>query len=252
MIVEIETESQNQYPLLPTGCEVTATSILLNSLIKSHNLKISTYKIRNESLADSIIKEQDPDAITNFCGNPYRAFVGSPYSKQSFGVFHKPIYNLIKQIIHEDNENQHIEVIDLTQTNVNKFKYSLKQNETKDYIQSRLDYFENDNNNKNNGEDDFDILKNHMIFNNAPIIIWMTLELKEPKITDEWFDVKDESQPLYWVSPEHCATLSGFDEIENVVIITDPHTGKIERYPKNLFLKRWRQLGRQAVSVKLK
>ncbi|KAN0030271.1 hypothetical protein ACTA71_010033 [Dictyostelium dimigraforme] len=251
MIVEIETEPQNQYPLLPTGCEVTATSILLNSLVKSHNLNIGTYRIKNESLADRIIKEQDPDPITKFCGNPYRAFIGSPYSKESFGVFHQPIYNLIKEVIYEDYENQHIEVIDLTQTNVNKFKYLIKPNETKDYIQSRLDYFENDNNSGNN-EDDFDVLKNHMIFNNTPIIIWMTLELKQPKITDEWLDCKNESQPLYWVSPQHCATLSGFDEVENVVIITDPHTGKIERYNKNLFLKRWRQLGRQAVSIKFK
>ncbi|KAK5575518.1 hypothetical protein RB653_006651 [Dictyostelium firmibasis] len=250
MIVEIKTQEQYQYPILPTGCEVTATSILLNSLMNNHGdrCKLNIDKISKESLANKIIKEQDPDPITKLVGNPYRAFIGSPYSKDSFGVFHQPIYNLIKQILNEDIGNENIEVIDLT-TNENKlFKYSLILNESKEYIQSRLDYFENDSNNYN--DEDFEILKNHMIKYNLPIIIWMTLELKKPNLTDEWIDVNNQSQPLYWVSPEHCATLSGFDEIENKVIITDPHTGKIERYCKTLFLKRWRQLGRQAVSIK--
>ncbi|EGC34847.1 hypothetical protein DICPUDRAFT_88117 [Dictyostelium purpureum] len=211
---EINTKEQYQYPILPTGCEVTATSILLNSLYYDHKCKLDLEKIKKETLAELVEKEQDPDPITRLVGNPYVHLLDHHIVKN---------HSIILQ----------------------NFKLSMAL-KIKNYIQLRLDYF---NNNQLDDDSDFQILIDHMTQYNTPIIIWMTLELREPRITDEWFDCQNPSLQLFWVSPEHCATLSGYTNTH--VIITDPHTGKKEKYNKSLFLKRWRQLGRQAVSVKL-
>ena len=82
----------------------------------------------------------------------------------------------------------------------------------------------------------------------------MTLELKEPRVTDRWPDCKNPEHIIEWRSPEHCALLVGFDEDSTGithVIVNDPHTGKQERYPMLLFKQRWMEMGSQAVTVKL-
>ena len=66
-------------------------------------LQWSGLQVSKEQVADALVKE--PNALlidssdTNSTavvsqrapgGNPHRAFVGSPYDKESFGVFHEP------------------------------------------------------------------------------------------------------------------------------------------------------------------
>ncbi|KAF2072747.1 hypothetical protein CYY_005935 [Polysphondylium violaceum] len=233
--------SQYQYPILPTGCEVTAVSILLTYIGLCQEI------VSKESLASIVIKEQDPDYTLNppIGGNPYRAFIGSPYSKESFGVFHHPIRELIESICKSNNSPFHVQ--DLTIKSNHIHKYTLQDNESAQYITDRLEYFENTSNDSID-DSDIKVLENHLTTHKTPIVIWMTLELKPPRgITDIWYDVKNPSQPIHWVSPEHCALLSGYDS--EFYYVHDPHTGKRESYDKILFLKRWRQMGRQAVTV---
>jgi len=73
--------------------------------------------------------------------------------------------------------------------------------------------------------------------------------LRAPKITDKWIDCKENTKEILWVSPEHCVLLCGYDA--NEIYYNDPHTGKQEHCDKTLFLKRWRQLGQQAVSYSI-
>jgi len=80
-----------------------------------------------------------------------------------------------------------------------------------------------------------------------PVIVWFTIELKEPRETDRWLDEKERENEIVWISPEHCALLVGYDE--NHFIVNDPHTGNTEYYDKDLFLLRWQQLGCQAVTA---
>lgn len=61
-----------------------------------------------------------------------------------------------------------------------------------------------------------------------PVIVWITLELKEPRVTDKWWDEKEREREVVWTSPEHCALLVGYDEKN--FLVNDPHTGKTE-YP---------------------
>jgi len=246
-LIEINgVKEQYQYPILPTGCEVTAVSMLLIWLGLSNEIA------SKESLANIVIKELDPDYTTTppIGGNPYRAFIGSPYSKESFGVFHQPIKQLIESIIN-NNQQLSFKTIDLTITNDNNnnnsHKYILQKNESYQYIKDRLEYFETTSHIEID-EGDIKVLENHLKTYKIPIVIWMTLELKPPRgITDTWYDQNNLSQPIHWVSPEHCALLTGYDK--EYYYIHDPHTGNREKYKKQLFIQRWRQIGRQAVSL---
>ncbi|EFA80427.1 hypothetical protein PPL_07261 [Heterostelium album PN500] len=255
----INVDIQYQYPSLPTGCEVTSVSMLLKHCCKGDDNDQDRYS--KEVLAEQVGKEQDPcqDHISLVGGNPYRAFVGLPTSKLSFGMFHQPVYHLIDNQFNNSNDNNNnnnnsnsLKAIDLTDkcNDLANIKYPLKLNESEEYIKSRLDHFETETTSGSDDDDDesdIEILKNHLNKYNYPIIIWMTLELRKPSITDTWIDVNVPENEIHWVSPEHCALLVGYNE--NEFIINDPHTGKVEYYNKDLFLKRWRQMGRQAVSI---
>ncbi|KYR00175.1 hypothetical protein DLAC_03331 [Tieghemostelium lacteum] len=230
-------KEQYQYPILPTGCEVTSVSMLLTHL----GIDICT----KEYLADFITKESDPSQLIG--GNPFRSFVGSPYSKDSFGVYHGGISNLLQLLVSQESQlNSKYQVTDLTALTNNDSKYSIYLPQTRENIQNRLDYFESNNIEEN---DDYRVLESHLTTEQIPIVIWMTIDLnRTPYISDEWLDEKDYTKTIYWISPQHCALLSGYTDKE--YIIYDPHTGKKELYPKHLFLKRWRQYGRQSVSLK--
>lgn len=77
-----------QYPALPTGCEATALTMLL---------QWAGVQVSKEEVADRLVKEPLPYEQEGalYGGNPYRAFIGDPYSKESFGVFHAPIAHLL-------------------------------------------------------------------------------------------------------------------------------------------------------------
>lgn len=74
----------NQYPKYFTGCE----SVSLTMLLKYHDIDITP---------DDIIKELPKGAIpyakngVTYGGNPEVEFVGNPYSKNSYGVYEKPL-----------------------------------------------------------------------------------------------------------------------------------------------------------------
>jgi len=73
-----------QYPVLPTGCEATALTMLL---------QWSGVAVSKEEVADALVKEPAPFEQEGKLvgGHPNRAFIGDPYSQESYGVFHKPI-----------------------------------------------------------------------------------------------------------------------------------------------------------------
>ena len=185
-----------QYPLLPTGCEATALTMLLNW---------AGIAVEKHEVADALVKEPNPfeEAGEWKGGNPYRAFIGDPYSKESYGTFHGPIASLLDQYLPGRAD-------DLTGT-------------TFEGLLSVIDA-------------------------GKPAVVWATIEMKEPRHTTSWRDIRDPGTEIRWLSPEHCMTLVGYDDSR--VIINDPHTGKEESYARELFQQRWEQLGRQAVTVK--
>jgi uncharacterized protein YvpB len=95
---------------------------------------------------------------------------------------------------------------------------------------------------------DFDLLLQEMRKRNTPIVCWCTLDLREPHLTDTWEDYKTGSK-ITWTSPEHCLLLIGFDD--EYVFVSDPHTGKMDKHPRELFKKRYEQMGSQAVTISI-
>ncbi|PKM49597.1 MAG: hypothetical protein CVV02_15275 [Firmicutes bacterium HGW-Firmicutes-7] len=85
-----------QNPLLPTGCEAAATAMLLQWV---------GMDVTMENIADALPKGKLPyqsgDKLIG--GNPDYEFVGDPYKKSGFGVFHKPIANIINTYLPADD-----------------------------------------------------------------------------------------------------------------------------------------------------
>ncbi|MDR1688633.1 MAG: C39 family peptidase [Clostridiales bacterium] len=80
-----------QNPELPRGCEVTSLAMLMNFC------GIKTDKI---SLSEKIKRDTTPRETKNnkiYWGNPNNGFIGDMYdfSKPGYGVYHKPIYELL-------------------------------------------------------------------------------------------------------------------------------------------------------------
>lgn len=86
LIDDVKLESQ--FPELPSGCEITAAAMLLNYF------GASTTKT---DVADLIPKGSIPRLVNHSYvgGNPNEVFVGDPYSEAGYGVFEKPILNII-------------------------------------------------------------------------------------------------------------------------------------------------------------
>lgn len=82
-----------QHPDMPTGCEATALTMLLNW----HGLSLD-----NHAVAEALPKGEKVALIDGHWrgGNPEHEFVGSPYEDEgSFGVFEKPILGVIEKFL---------------------------------------------------------------------------------------------------------------------------------------------------------
>lgn len=86
----------NQFPELPTGCEVTSSTMLLN---------FYGVDINKETLANEILKAPLPVLRNGRVEgeSPYEYFIGNPRDKKAFGVFNKPIFNLISKYMEAEN-----------------------------------------------------------------------------------------------------------------------------------------------------
>lgn len=86
----------------------------------------------------------------------------------------------------------------------------------------------------------------HYVANDIPVLTWATMGMSEPKQGTSWYD-KDTSEPITWISGEHCVVLIGFGD--NTVTVSDPLKG-ITSYSRSLFEKRYIQMSKQAVILK--
>lgn len=82
----------NQYPELPTGCEVTALTMLL---------QYNGVSIRKTTVADDLPKVSLPYYKNGVKVGPHpnQGFIGTPYSKVSYGVYAEPILKLINKYL---------------------------------------------------------------------------------------------------------------------------------------------------------
>lgn len=81
-----------QFPELPTGCEATALTMLL---------KYYGVNVTKQDVANKLPRVALPYYKNNirYGGDPNKGFVGNPYSGSSYGVFEKPILEIINKYL---------------------------------------------------------------------------------------------------------------------------------------------------------
>ena len=82
----------SQHPELPTGCEATALTMLLNY----YGVKVSKVEV-----AKKIPRVKLPYYIdeNRYGSHPNQGFIGNPFSKHSYGVFAKPVLKTIEKYL---------------------------------------------------------------------------------------------------------------------------------------------------------
>lgn len=89
---------------------------------------------------------------------------------------------------------------------------------------------------------DFDeVLK--LVKQNKPVIVWTTINLSNPFISISWYTAT--GKKVDWISGEHAMVVFGMEN--NQVIVSDPYTGTIRYFDKDLFKLRYNYLGKRAI-----
>ena len=186
----------------PTGCESVSATMLLN---------FYGYKI---SVRDFIDKYLDKRGVSEH-PDPNSAFVGSPYTKNSYGCFAPCIAKAMNKILNGD----YAEVI----------RGKTLKTLSDEYIQK-----------------------------NIPLIVWVTMCMRETRPTTSWtINYTDENarykkgDRFTWPGNEHCVVLLGFSEQD--YFVNDPlqPLGKVRgAYEKSLMEKRFKEQGSQCVTLR--
>lgn len=95
----------NQFPELPTGCEATALTMLLNY----YGMNVTKQEVadRLPKMALTYYKDE-----VKYGGDPNKGFVGNPYSNSSYGVFEKPILQVLNEYFPNRAEDLSGKVLD--------------------------------------------------------------------------------------------------------------------------------------------
>lgn len=87
-----------------------------------------------------------------------------------------------------------------------------------------------------------DMLK--IVEEKRPVLVWTTINLSIPYISQTWI-YKETGETINWISGEHAVVVIGYNN--NEVIVSDPYTGMIRYFDKNLFKERYNYLGKRAI-----
>ena len=177
-----------QLPELPTGCEVTALAVLLQSL---------GYDADPVALARHYLPMQEfyiSDGL-RFGADPDKAFAGSPFTADSYGAYSGAI---------EATANAYL---------------------TDKGSPLRARAYQSC---------DFELFSD-MVKAGKPVLIWVTIDLKESTVSDSWFTL--EGEQVCWRSNEHCMVLVTIDEQNGTVLCADPlkNTEELCEYELSLF-----------------
>lgn len=83
-----------------------------------------------------------------------------------------------------------------------------------------------------------------LVKGNKPVLVWVSINLSKPYVSSTWVD-KDSGKTIKWLAGEHAVVVIGYDS-ENV-IVSDPYTGSIRYFNKEVFKDRYNYFGRRAL-----
>lgn len=190
----------SQFPELPTGCEATAATMLLQWGGVEVSKEEIAAAIPRQPMPEWSVTEDGEETALMLGANPNEVFVGDPESV-GFGVYHKPVADVINLFLPE-------RVKDLSGISFEGLLEAMKENQ-------------------------------------APAVVWATVDMTELELFAEWTDPY--GGVVQWYEPEHAMTLVGFDD--DYVYVNDPYRGQQSAYERELFRDRWERMGSQAVTV---
>lgn len=95
---------------------------------------------------------------------------------------------------------------------------------------------------------DFQYLVDTYLKNGMPVILWNSINLREPIIGPVW-KLLDSGEDFTWISNEHCMLLVGEDE--DHYIFNDPYENRgVIPCPKEIILDRYEVYHKQAIGLK--
>lgn len=149
------------------------------------------------------------DREGNWVGcDPRQAFPGDPRSADGWGCYAPVIQSAVKNLL-LDREIDSLSVRDLS------------------------------------GQD-LDALCETYIKEGTPVLVWATIDMEEPQISNSFF-LEDTWEEFQWVYPMHCLLLVGWDE--NGYYFNDPLAGQAVFYEKEAVEQAYAGLGRQALAI---
>ena len=83
------------------------------------------------------------------------------------------------------------------------------------------------------------------IDNDKPLLIWVTMNMKESYEGNSWY--LEDGSFFTWIAQEHCLVLVGYNE--EFYFVNDPMSGSVVAYQKNIVEKRFAELSNQAVYI---
>lgn len=84
----------------------------------------------------------------------------------------------------------------------------------------------------------------NIVKDNRPVLVWTSTNLSKPYISKSW-TYKDTGETIKWIAGEHAVVVIGYNDSQ--IIVSDPYTGTIRYFDKELFKSRYNYLGKRAL-----
>lgn len=84
----------------------------------------------------------------------------------------------------------------------------------------------------------------NIVNENRPVMVWTTINNLSSRISAIWI-YRPTGEKIYWKENEHAVVIIGYNDEQ--VIVSDPYTGRITRYNRNIFRENYNYMGKRAV-----
>ena len=84
----------------------------------------------------------------------------------------------------------------------------------------------------------------NIVSENRPVMVWTTINNLSSRISAIWI-YRPTGEKIYWKENEHAVVIIGYNDEQ--VIVSDPYTGRITRYNRNIFRENYNYMGKKAV-----
>ena len=84
----------------------------------------------------------------------------------------------------------------------------------------------------------------NIVSEKRPVMVWTTINNLSSRTSSIWI-YRKKKKKIYWKENEHAVVIIGYNDEQ--VIVSDPYTGRITRYNRNIFRENYNYMGKRAV-----